>query len=141
MSPATPPVDTAPARGQTTASPVTKASGCTRWRVAALAAVKEEETARIVAFATVAQVGNPLIKSASSVRSLVGSLKVLQLPTVHNVPVRSVNWKPIFVWRCEFMALTLNFWGLTRRSVRRLTSTGIDLKFFVVSCALAQFGR
>lgn len=57
-----PPVDTAPAREQTTASLVTKASGCTRWRVDVLAAVKKEETAPTAAFATVAQVQKPSIE-------------------------------------------------------------------------------
>lgn len=59
MSPATPPVDTVPARERTTASPATKALGCTQWRADVHAAVKKEETAPIVAFATVAQVEKP----------------------------------------------------------------------------------
>lgn len=62
----TPPVDTAPAREHTTASPVTRASGCTRWRADVLAAVKKEGTAQIAAFATVAQVEEPSIETVSS---------------------------------------------------------------------------
>lgn len=56
-----PPVDTVPAPERTTASLVTEALGCTRWRADVLAAVKEETT-QTAAFATVAQVEKPSLK-------------------------------------------------------------------------------